>query len=131
MDSKFFLNNVVMVNFNSMLEVMYKALYDFIVDNGGDNGGYIDLRDCKGKDKIYSLEFVSGGEVVEWNVIGVMVENGDIYYCAEYGFDYEGCDMSKSIDTEGDWFSLKFDDHYYIQTMYNICESISQYVKED
>ena len=42
MDSKYFLNNVVMVNFNSMLEVMYKALYDFIVDNGGDNGGYID-----------------------------------------------------------------------------------------
>lgn len=128
MDSKFFLNNVVMVNFNSMLEVMYKALYDYIKDNGG----YIDCRDIRGKDKIYSIEFVSGGEVAEWNVIGVMIDNGEIYYWAEYDFDYDDEDnLSVPVSQVSDLFNLKIDDHYYIQTMYNICESISQYVKED
>ena len=121
--------DIIMKNFSDMLEVMYNVLKDIIIANDS----FIDLRDIRGKDKIYSLEFVYGGEVAEWQVLAVCVENNRVYYCAAYEcdmWDFEKY-LNKPLDEIGEWFDLKDSDNYYIQTLYNIYESISQYgIKE-
>ena len=123
MDNKFKVGDVK--SFNVILDEMYNSLKEFIKEKGG----FICCTKTKGRDKIYSLEFVNSGEVTEWNVLGVRVVNDNIEYCADYTWyddeeNYSEDELSESFD----WYSLKNSANYYIQTMYNIWENIEQYV---
>lgn len=106
---------------------LYESLKQVIVDAGG----YICTIDSK-CDRIYSLEFTDDGEAHEWNVLAVKVEGDDILYCAEYQtWENEKLteeELFAGEDNNRQWYSLANTDNYYIQTIFNIAESIEQYI---
>lgn len=122
------MHDIIKKNFTDMLGILYNDIKETIVNAGG----FINTSK-DGRDAIMSVEFVGGGEIAEWKVLGVRLVNDEIEYCADYDFTYEASDeaiMSGDVDEycQVEWFSLKHNDNYYVQTLYNIWESLYEYV---
>ena len=113
-------------NFMDMLDMMYNHIKDIIINNGG----FINLTkiDASDGDMIYSLEIVSNGdEVAQWEILGLKIKNDRVYYCADYIGSCGEMVTDEELN-EYEWFDLKATDNYYLQTLYNIFESIEYFV---
>lgn len=122
------MHDVIKKNFKDMLDTLYNDIKETLINAGG----FINTSK-DGRDVIMSVEFVSDGEIAEWRVLGVRLVNDEIEYCADYAFSEEASDeaiMSGDVDEyyQVEWFSLKHNDNYYVQTLYNIWESLYEYV---
>ncbi len=114
----------VLVNVNKTIDELYVSLREFIKEHGGFINTSAD-KYPKYPCNIKSIEYVSGGEVAEWNVLAVKVVGDRIMYCA----DYDACEEVSDEDLDDyEWFDLCGGGHYYVQTLLNICELIELYV---
>ena len=112
-------HDAIKKNFDDMLDVLYNDIKELLQKNNG----YINTSNTKGKDVIYSVEFTSN-EIAEWQVLGLRLVNNEVEYCA----DYDGYEVSDEELKDMEWYHLKCTDNYYIQTLYNIWESLYEYV---
>lgn len=112
------------------LDEMYNDVVKFVKDNQGEKG-YIDCQPSLNGDIIYG--FIYDDEErrgVENYVYAVRVVDDDLECLLEpvmnsYRVKYAPEDFT-SEDRE--WYSVRWSDVYYIPTLFNIAESIGEYV---
>ena len=109
--------------FSHATHKMYDALREVIKKNGG----FIDTQNESGElDTIFSLD--CSDDTYECNVLAIRVKGGEIQYVSEYG---SCCNYTREELEDMDWTSLKCGDNYYVQTLYNICDSIGEYIPKE
>lgn len=117
------------------LDPLYEEVVAYVREHQGEKG-YIDCQPSLNGDIIYCFvydDYSAQGE--ERMVYGVRVEDGDLQICFEqymrtYQVVYDNATFKgeNEEDANAEWFSVKWSDVYYIQTLFNIAECIEEYV---
>ena len=119
-----------MPDFNSL----YNEVVAYVKEHQGEKG-FIDCRHSHNADIIYAIVFDYDYDCgIEQFVYAVRVVNNDLEVLLEpvvrsYRVVYQPEDFT-SEEAEEKWQSVKGGDVYYALTIFNIAESIEQYVEE-
>ena len=130
---------VILNNFNDMLNVVYNYIKDVINRNGvtsalQKNCKYINTSSADG-DNIYSLEFYVNcdcNEDIERKILALRVvkdnisERIEFYSSDNYNDEIDDSEIEKVKEDE--WVDLLTFEGYYIQTLFNIFNNIDSYL---
>ena len=114
------------------LTPLFESVRDYVKANQGEKG-YIDCQPSKKLDTIYGIMYEDfSGVGVEHYVYAVRVVDDDLEVLLEpfmrtYLVTYENEDFT-SEDNADKWYSVRWSDVYYVPTLFNIAESIEEYV---
>ena len=124
--------------FSASANELYKILLEFVKEHQGTKG-YINCQPALENDYIYGLGYDDEeGKGVEFYVYAVRATKGEDGedleiltepICQSWRVVYSDDDFLSSNNVDK-WYSLRWSDVYFIPTLYNIAESIEQYVEE-
>lgn len=115
-------------NYLPDLTPAYNALLAFVKERQGENG-FI-RTDEDGCDTIWSFLYSDAEErAVEMQVIAVRAVDDNIEVClGDSALTYRVEYTDEDFKNDENWYDLRLSDVYYRETLYNILESIEEYV---
>lgn len=115
------------------LDPLFEEVLDFVKTNQGEKG-YIDCQPSLNNDIIYGIVFDDFmGSGLEKYVYGVRVDETDGVADVEILLKdithaYRTLYTDEDFKASDEWVSLKWSDVYFVPTLFNIAESIEEYI---